>query len=255
MTGTTGPADAPAPAARRARPAKPPLSRDWIIAETIRIMRQDGLQAATMRRVAQALDTGQSSLYVYVANTTELHSAVLDELMGKLRVRGTGDWSRQVRRLLHDYRDLLLTHPGLARSALTLRSSGPNTLRFLNAVLGLLLDGGMPADQAAWNSDLLLLYTTALAAEHGAQPVNEVPRDDEAFRARSAAVVGADRRRYPHVTHLAGELIGGTPEQRWEWALSVLLAGGNHIPTPLATATTADRSTGKQSTTTKGQQT
>jgi len=49
---------------RRERPAKPPLSREWIVAETITIMRTEGLEKATMRRVAQALDTGPASLYV-----------------------------------------------------------------------------------------------------------------------------------------------------------------------------------------------
>jgi len=39
-----------------------------------------------MRRVAQALDTGPASLYVYVANTAALHAAVLDELIGSLQV-------------------------------------------------------------------------------------------------------------------------------------------------------------------------
>src|SRR4051794_41785849 len=76
---------------RRERPAKPALTREWIVAETIEIMRKEGLEKVTMRRVAQALDTGPASLYVYVANTAELHAAVLDELIGSLDF-GTGDW-------------------------------------------------------------------------------------------------------------------------------------------------------------------
>jgi len=45
-------------------------------------MREEGLERVTMRRLAAALDTGPSSLYVYVRNTAELHAAVLDELLG-----------------------------------------------------------------------------------------------------------------------------------------------------------------------------
>ena len=60
-----------APGSRRDRPAKPALSLQWIVAETISIMRTEGLERATMRRVAQALDTGPASLYVYVANLND----------------------------------------------------------------------------------------------------------------------------------------------------------------------------------------
>lgn len=222
-----------APVSRRDRPAKPPLSRAWIIAETIDIMRREGLQAATMRRVAQALDTGPSSLYVYIANTTELHAAVLDELMGTLHVPDGGDPSEKARRLLRDYRDLLLAYPGLARSALALRPSGPNTMRFLDALLGLLLHGGMTADRAAWTSDLLMLYVVALAAEHGAAPLNDTAcGKEEAGRALVEAVTGADPDEHPHIAGVTADLLGGTPEQRWEWALTVLLDGGRHTPTP-----------------------
>ena len=53
----------------------------------------------TMRRLADELDTGAASLYVYVRNTAELHAAVLDELLGSVelsRRRGTGrsGWRR-----------------------------------------------------------------------------------------------------------------------------------------------------------------
>ncbi|MFK4274211.1 TetR/AcrR family transcriptional regulator, partial [Streptomyces milbemycinicus] len=65
----------------RERPAKPALSRRWIVDTAVRIMRAEGLGKVTMRRLAQELDTGPSSLYVYVANTAELHAAVLDSLL------------------------------------------------------------------------------------------------------------------------------------------------------------------------------
>src|SRR3954451_11968234 len=104
---------------RRERPAKPALTREWIVAETIEIMRKEGLEKVTMRRVAQVLDTGAASLYVYVANTAELHAAVLDELLGALPAPGSrGTWTDRLEALLGRYADILFAHPGLARSAL-----------------------------------------------------------------------------------------------------------------------------------------
>src|SRR3954452_7537104 len=116
---------------RRERPAKPALTREWIVAETIEIMRKEGLEKVTMRRVAQALDTGPASLYVYVANTAELHAAVLDDLLGEVDlrpVRAEGDWQDRLLSVLRSYTQVLFTHPGLASSALVARPVGPNYL-------------------------------------------------------------------------------------------------------------------------------
>ena len=87
------------PISRRERPAKPALSRRWIVDTAVRIMRAEGLDKVTMRRLAQELDTGPASLYVYVANTAELHAAVLDDLLGQVDLSGAegGDgWRDQL---------------------------------------------------------------------------------------------------------------------------------------------------------------
>ena len=52
------------------------------MATAVELVRAEGLAKVTMRRLAQELDTGAASLYVYVRNTAELHAAVLDELLG-----------------------------------------------------------------------------------------------------------------------------------------------------------------------------
>ena len=72
------------PVSRRDRPAKPPLSRAGAVAAAMQIMRDEGLERVTMRRLAAELDTGPASLYVYVHNMAELHGAILDELLADL---------------------------------------------------------------------------------------------------------------------------------------------------------------------------
>jgi AcrR family transcriptional regulator len=51
----------PVPRSRRERPAKPPLSRDAIVAAALEIAAAEGVEALSMRRLAQALDTGPAS--------------------------------------------------------------------------------------------------------------------------------------------------------------------------------------------------
>lgn len=159
---------APRPS-RRERPAKPALTRDGIIGTAVALMRAEGLRRVTMRRLAQELDTGPASLYVYVRNTAELHAAVLDDLLGAVDlgpVRADGDWRDRLVRVLTSYTAVLFEHPGLARSALVARPSGERYLDLVEALLSLLDEGGVPGERAAWAIDLLLQFATATAAEH-----------------------------------------------------------------------------------------
>ena len=116
------------PSSRRNRPAKPALTREGIVSTAVEILRSEGLQKLTMRRLALELDTGPASMYVYVRNTAELHAAVLDTLLGvvDLAENSSGTWQARLERVLTSYTAVLFDHPGLAQSALvspTQRSS------------------------------------------------------------------------------------------------------------------------------------
>ncbi|MHB9855419.1 TetR/AcrR family transcriptional regulator [Streptomyces krungchingensis] len=212
---------------RRERPAKPALTRDGIIETAVALMRAEGLQRVTMRRLAQELDTGPASLYVYVRNTAELHAAVLDDLLGAVDltpVGASGDWRDRLVRVLTSYTHVLFEHPGLARSALVARPSGARYLDLLDALLALLGEGGVPGERAAWAVDLLLQFATSTAAEHA--PGEKDPADAEGeWAALAAALRGASGERHPHVAALGAELLSGPGEARLDWGFQVLING------------------------------
>ncbi|HUQ58069.1 TetR/AcrR family transcriptional regulator [Lentzea sp.] len=216
------------PVGRRDRPAKTPLSRAGLVSVALRIMREEGLERVTMRRLAAELDTGPASLYVYVRNTAELHGALLDELVADLSSPETAqsEWREQLIGLMCAYTELLFAHPSLARSVLLLRPSGPHYLRLIDEVLRLLLAGGMPSRQAAWGVDLLLQQATATAAEQGSR--------DEAVEAGgeeedlALAVSEATSETYPHLVRVRDEIMSGTGEQRLRWAFTTIIDGLSH---------------------------
>lgn len=220
---------------RRARTAKPSLSMESIVTETIRIMRAEGLERATMRRVADALDTGQASLYVYVDSTVGLHSAVLEHLLGSLTVPVDGGWRVPLRQVLRSYAEMLFENPGLARSALLQRPTGPNAVRLYERILSLLLAGGVEQDRAAWGVDLLLLHVTASAAEHspaGGRSTKSRVAQSDGLGALRGAFRDADAGEAPNVVRLADALVAGTPVSRMTWALDVLIDGIASTPVP-----------------------
>ncbi|WP_328673485.1 TetR/AcrR family transcriptional regulator C-terminal domain-containing protein [Streptomyces sp. NBC_00322] len=229
------------PLSRRERPAKPALTRAGIIAAAVRIMRSEGLQKVTMRRLAQELDTGPASLYVYVRNTAELHAAVLDELLGSVDmtpVSTDGDWRDRLIEVLTSCTTVLFSHPELARAALVARPSGEHYLRLVEALLALLDEGGVPPGQAAWGVDVLLQYATATAAEHAGQDRAVDTQDD--WDALTRALHGASRDIHPHIAALAAALLSGEPGDRLDWGFRVLLNGIMHTPVPAPPARSAD---------------
>jgi AcrR family transcriptional regulator len=229
------------PVSRRDRPAKPPLSRAGLVATALRIMREEGLERVTMRRLATELDTGPASLYVYVQNTAELHGALLDELLAGLDLprAGTVDrWHDELIGLLSAHTRLLMGYPSLARSVLTLRPYGPNYLRLIDVLLGLLHAGGVPTRQAAWGVDLLLQHATATAAEQGTRDeAVEADREEEALVMAVREAAGGD---YPNLDGVRGELFSGTGEQRLRWAFAALIAGVAGTPAPAVTQDKVD---------------
>ncbi|MEB3962073.1 TetR/AcrR family transcriptional regulator C-terminal domain-containing protein [Streptomyces kunmingensis] len=222
-------APTPAPRSRRERPAKPALSRDGIVAAAVHILRTEGLGKVTMRRLARELDTGPASLYVYVRNTDELHAAVLDALLAEVDLAPARDtsapWQDRLTALLTSYLDMLFRHPSLARSALTVRPEGEHYLDLVEAVLSLLIAGGVPDARAAWGVDLLLMYATATAAEHAGGEADHMD-------ATAAALATASPARHPELARLSSTLVAGAPQARLSWGFAALIAGIAAAPEP-----------------------
>jgi AcrR family transcriptional regulator len=209
MTSGTRPAGS-----RRERPAKPALTRPGIVAAALTVMRAEGLDRVTMRRIAAELDTGAASLYVYVRNTAELHAAMLEELLGQIDlspVSAAGDWQDRLIEILTSYTAILFEHPGLAQSALVTRPNGPAYLGLVEAILALLEAGRISRDRASWGMDLLLHVATATAVEHGTRERAIDARDEE------DAVAAALR---------------DAPADRLDWGFRVLISGIIHTPRP-----------------------
>ncbi|WP_410571023.1 TetR/AcrR family transcriptional regulator [Amycolatopsis sp. cmx-4-61] len=215
---------------RRERPAKPALTREGIVTAAVAVMRAEGVERVTMRRLAQELDTGAASLYVYVRDTEELHAAVLDELLAEVALDGDGDWRERLWAVLDSYRAVLFAHPSLARVALVTRLSGPHYLALVEAVLALLDEGGMAPGQAAWAVDVLLLTATATAVEHGSR--RERPGAAREHEVLTESLAGVPSGTHPHIAALAGDLVSGPGPARARWAFDALLNGALATPRP-----------------------
>jgi AcrR family transcriptional regulator len=216
---------------RRERPAKPALTREGIVAIAVKVMQAEGLDRVTMRRLAQELDTGPASLYVYLANTAELHAAMLEQLLGQVDlspVTAPGDWRDRLMQILSSYTSILFEQPGLAQSVLVTRPSGPAYLSLVEAILALLSVGAVPPARAAWAVDILLHFATSTAAEQGTR--HRAAGTEEEEDAVAAALREAPADSFPQIAALGAELMSGEGPDRLIWGFSVLISGITQIP-------------------------
>ncbi|MFC4376995.1 TetR/AcrR family transcriptional regulator [Nocardia halotolerans] len=206
------------PVSRRARPAKAPLSRELVIETGLRILDTEGLAALTMRRVAQELDTGAASLYVYVANRGDLMTGMLDHVLATVPAPVGGNWRARLTTLVEATIEELGRHEGLATIAFGRIAVTGHALGLIEQVLALLREGGLDPATAAWAVDLIQLHIAAEAAERAAA----VP-GHEAVITRRLTELSAEQ--YPTVAALRHELLAGDGAERARWALRAMLNG------------------------------
>jgi AcrR family transcriptional regulator len=181
-----------------------------------------------MRNLAQALGTGTTTLYRYVAGKDEVLVLVADAVLGETLLRrpveGLG-WREVLEELARSMRAVLSAHPNVAALFATVVPVGPNSLRGRELTLSVLRERGFDATLAA---DV----HTALAHQVLAS-VMEEPMND--FRAGglgpSKGMTLRDFYRslpagqYPHLVELADELTSRTATEEFEFGLGCLLDG------------------------------
>ena len=130
----------------RERGAQPPrrdrgLSRDEIVRTAIAVADAEGPDAISMRRIARELSAGAMSLYWYVGSKEELLELMLDAIEAEIEVpEPSGDWRADLGTFAHRTRAALSRHRWAVEFIGTRPPSGPNDVRNLERLLGL-LDG------------------------------------------------------------------------------------------------------------------
>jgi AcrR family transcriptional regulator len=218
------------PRSTRDRPAKEPLSLDAVVDAALAILKADGLEAVTMRRVAAALDTGAASLYVYVPGREGLLQAMLDRVIATIPLEAPDParWRVQLHDVLLRMRGALVAHPGIAAATLADPLPTEALLLLTENLLGILLAGGLDPQDAVWAGDMFVLLVTAATIE------------DDVLRLRGRRDAGARREhadgiyrlfsglppdRFPLITAHAEQLVAGDSDERFRFAVDVVVDG------------------------------
>lgn len=203
--------------ARPPRKERSTLTREQIVAEALRLLDSEGIEALSMRKLAAALGVGATSLYWHVANRDELIELVINEVYAEVDLPDAGevpDWQAAVRRFAHSVRSGILRHPWIVSvlDHIAAGYPGPNLMRVSEHMIQLLAAAGFPLPETERALTTVSTYVTGIAmaeaswsrwlartgqteqewAEESVRVMQEVTEDSEWLQAALAAYEGKD---------------------------------------------------------------
>ena len=193
-----------APTTRRER--RPALTHERVVAAAVELADDQGIEALSMRKLAQALGVEAMSLYHHVANKDDLLDAMVDLVFSEIATPAeTGPWRTEVRARCTSLRDVLLRHPWAVGRLNSRRRPGMATLQHHDAVIGCLRAGGFTVRGAAHAFATIDAYVYGFAVQELSLPME--PGEDTSELAVEI-LASAPAEELPHLAEMTAEFVG-----------------------------------------------
>lgn len=212
-----------------------PLSRERVLSAAIEIADRGGLEALTMRGLADHLGVEAMSLYYHLANKEAILDGVVDALMMEIEEEIGGfdlseqidDWRAETRRRVLGARRVMMRHKWAPSVFESRTKISPAVIFHMNALLGIMVEGGFSYDLAHHAMHALgsraLGFSQELFEPDTAQPEDE---NDESLAEMAEHV--------PYIVAMLAEIVHDDPDDTLGWcddetefnfALDLLLDG------------------------------
>jgi TetR/AcrR family tetracycline transcriptional repressor len=150
------------------------LTRAGVLAAARELLGERGLEALTMRALAERLDVAPNAIYAHVASKASLIDDVLDDILGGVEASASddGDPHAGLYALMSSSYEVLIAHSELVPLYLARQGArGPNAQRLGQIVLGQLADAGVGGTSAREALRVLIVYTIGFAAFAARPPI------------------------------------------------------------------------------------
>nr|WP_168720814.1 TetR/AcrR family transcriptional regulator [Streptomyces sp. SAT1] len=207
---------------RPARGRPPRLDQARTVETALDLLNASGLDALTMRRLADAMGVQAGALYRYFRTKEDLLTAMAERMMAGVRApAGGADWRDRLSGLARALRQALLAHRDGARVFAGTHSTGPGTLGFAESCTGVLRDAGFSDADAARAVLAVVRLTVGHTLEEQAALRTEDGSPADAEVLREAVSAGG----YPHLTAVLPTLTEPDQAPHFEFGLALLTAG------------------------------
>lgn len=211
--------------------AQLPLSRERILQVALQRADAEGLEALSMRKLAQELGVKAMSLYNHVANKDDMVDGMVDLVVGEIELPSLDvDWKTAMRQRAVSAHAVLLRHPWATLALMSRVNVGPAMLRYVDATLACLVEAGFsyPMADYAWNALDSHIYGFTLQALN-------FPFEAEAYAAAAkdyVAMIPPDK--YPYLNQLTHHVMDGRHDglHDFEFGLNLLLDGLETLVNP-----------------------
>ncbi|MGZ5384779.1 MAG: TetR/AcrR family transcriptional regulator C-terminal domain-containing protein [Acidimicrobiia bacterium] len=210
-----------------------PLNRDRVLRAAVSLADAAGIEALSMRNLAQELGVVPMALYKHVKNKEELLDGMVDFIVGEIDVadQGTG-WKDGIRYRILSARQALLRHRWASQVIESRANASPVILDYMNSLIGMFRAGGFSVDLTHHVMHALGSRMWGFTQEVFPTPP---PPDDPEVR---AAMFGQLAAQYPYIievataeTHDEESAVGqGCDDQfEFEFALDLLLGSFDQL--------------------------
>jgi len=202
-----------------------PLSRARVLQAAITLADEAGLEAFSMRGLAQELGVVPMALYKHVANKEELLDGMVDLVFSEIELpSGDLEWRPAMQSRAISTREALQRH-SWAIGMMESRYPGPANLRNHNAVMGCLRKAGFSFEMAVHAYSVQDAYIYGFALQEKDLGFKTPDSAGEAAR-RRAETIGA-LENYPYLVEIATKLpeSGYDNAIEFEWGLDLILDG------------------------------
>ncbi|GAA5100581.1 mycofactocin system transcriptional regulator MftR2 [Nocardia iowensis] len=184
------------------------LSESEIVEAALRVVREDGVEKLSMRRLSRELGVSPMAPYYYVADKRELLDLVATAALTGVRTPPpeSGPWQYRLRDLIDQIDDKLRKHPGLG-DVLIEQMLGKQ-LDLIAAIMEILFEAGFT------DRNVLAAYATIHTYLFGRSRVN--PRDRAPLS--DVALPAAVERATKHMADLRGKYA-------YDFGMEVLISG------------------------------
>jgi len=222
-------AAATATAAPSADPQRARLSKTAVVGRAIALADAEGLDALTIRRLAQELGVTPMALYWHFRNKEELLTGLADQFWSEIDtdVDETAPWAAQLRGLLESLVQVLRAHPSASQLLIAGEKQSPAALEATEVTLDVLRRGGLDPKHASGVARSALWTGLMLAmSEPGYGPsLSEADRTEHQRRNRiRLAMLPPDR--YPRLVEAAEPMTAcDDPDFHYRFGIDVFIRG------------------------------